>query len=69
MTKMVHHSNQDLDNYIQQMQSHGKEPVTNKEFKFSDEYTSIYDTQRMSRKGFLRNWKEYRDTQYKPVDI
>ena len=71
MTKMVYHSNQDLDNYIQQMQSYGKEPTTNKEFKWTDEYHSIYDTQRICRRDFgnLRNWKEYRDTQYKTVDM
>lgn len=69
MTKMVHHSNQDLDNYIQQMQSHGKEPCNNKEFKWANDGVNPWDTQALSRSKILRNWKEYRDTQYKPVDI
>ena len=69
MTIIIHHSHQDLDNYIQQMQSHGQEATTNKEFKWSAEYHSIYDTQRMDRSRILRNWKEYRNTQYKPVDL
>lgn len=63
MTKMIHNTNQDLENYIQQMQSHGQETITNKEFNKIDQW----DTQHMSRRD-LRNWKRYRKTQYKPVD-
>lgn len=69
MTIIIHHSFQDLDNYIAQMQSHGKEPVTNKEFKWANDGINPWDTQALSRSKILRSWKEYRNTQYKPVDI
>jgi len=67
MTKIIYRADQDLDNYIEQMKNHGKDTTTNKEFNL--EYVSIYDTQRLCRSRVLRNWKEYRDTQYKTVDV